>query len=131
MAAHLEPEILLVDEVLSVGDAEFQRRSLGRMEEFSRSGRTVVFVSHQMPSVARLCDRAILLDGGQVVRDGQSDEVVAQYLQSVTGTPSRRVWPDLESAPGGKYAGCARFASSTRTAKCSRASTSAARWASR
>ena len=104
VAAHLEPEILLVDEVLSVGDAEFQRRSLGRMEEFSRSGRTVVFVSHQMPSVARLCDRAILLDGGQVVRDGQSDEVVAHYLQSVSGTPSRRVWPDLEDAPGGKYA---------------------------
>jgi len=104
VAAHLEPEILLVDEVLSVGDAEFQRRSLGRMEEFSQSGRTVVFVSHQMPAVARLCDRAILLDGGQVVRDGPSDEVVAYYLQSVSGTPSRRVWPDLETAPGGKRA---------------------------
>ena len=104
VAAHLEPEILLVDEVLSVGDAEFQKRSLGRMEEFSRSGRTVVFVSHQMPAVARLCDRAILLDGGQIAHDGQSDEVVAQYLQSVSGTPSRRVWPDLETAPGGKYA---------------------------
>jgi lipopolysaccharide transport system ATP-binding protein len=104
VAAHLEPEILLVDEVLAVGDAEFQRRCLGRMEEFSRSGRTVIFVSHQMQALARLCDRAILLDGGQVVRDGPSDEVVAYYLQSVTGTPSRRVWPDLETAPGGKRA---------------------------
>ena len=104
VAAHLEPEILLVDEVLAVGDAEFQRRSLGRMEEFSQSGRTVVFVSHQMPAVARLCDRAILLDGGQIVRDGPSDEVVAYYLQTVSGTPSRRVWPDLETAPGGNRA---------------------------
>jgi lipopolysaccharide transport system ATP-binding protein len=102
VAAHLEPEILLVDEVLSVGDAEFQRRSLGRMEEFSDSGRTVVFVSHNMQALARLCDRAILLDGGEVALDGPSEEVVAHYLQSVTGTPSRRVWADLESAPGGK-----------------------------
>ncbi len=102
VAAHFEPEILLVDEVLSVGDAEFQRRCLGRMEEYSESGRTVVFVSHNMQALARLCDRAILLDGGEVVLDGPSEEVVAHYLQSVTGTPSRRVWTDLESAPGGK-----------------------------
>jgi len=102
VAAHLEPEILLVDEVLSVGDAEFQRRCLGRMEEFSRSGRTVLFVSHNMPAVARLCDRTILLEGGQVVRDGPSDEVVAFYLQSEMGTSSRRSWPDLDTAPGGK-----------------------------
>ena len=100
VAAHLEPEILLVDEVLSVGDAEFQKRCLGRMEDFSHSGRTVVFVSHQMQTLARLCDRAILLDGGEIVRDGPSDDVVAYYLQSVSGTPSRRVWPDLETAPG-------------------------------
>ncbi|HEU0302951.1 MAG TPA: ABC transporter ATP-binding protein [Gaiellaceae bacterium] len=104
VAAHLEPEILLVDEVLAVGDAEFQRRCLGRMEEFSRSGRTVVFVSHQMQTLARLCDRAILLDGGEIVRDGPSDEVVAHYLQTVTGTPSRRVFPDLDTAPGDKRA---------------------------
>ena len=62
VAAHLEPEILLVDEVLAVGDAEFQRRCLGRMEDLSQSGRTVVFVSHQMQAVAQLCDRAIWLD---------------------------------------------------------------------
>ena len=104
VAAHLDPEILLVDEVLSVGDAEFQKRCLGRMEEFSSSGRTVVFVSHQMQTLARLCDRAILLDGGEIVRDGSSDEVVAYYLQSVSGTPSRRTWPDLETAPGNEHA---------------------------
>ena len=65
VAAHLEPEILLVDEVLSVGDAEFQRRCLGRMEELGNTGRTVVFVSHALPAVAQLCDRAIWIDGGQ------------------------------------------------------------------
>jgi lipopolysaccharide transport system ATP-binding protein len=104
VAAHLEPEILLVDEVLAVGDAEFQKRCLGRMEDFSRTGRTVVFVSHQMQALARLCDRAILLDAGEIVRDGPSDEVVAYYLQSVSGTPSRVVWPDAETAPGNKWA---------------------------
>ena len=65
VAAHLEPEIMLVDEVLSVGDAEFQRRCLGRMEELGNAGRTVLFVSHALPAVAQLCDRAIWIDGGQ------------------------------------------------------------------
>ena len=64
VAAHLEPEILLVDEVLAVGDAEFQKKCLGRMEELSGTGRTVLFVSHSMPSVLRLCPRVMLLDGG-------------------------------------------------------------------
>ena len=104
VAAHLEPEILLVDEVLSVGDAEFQRRSLGRMEEYGQSGRTVLFVSHNMQTLARLCDRAILLQDGGIVMDGPSEEVVAHYLQTVSGTPSYRSWPDLESAPGDKRA---------------------------
>src|SRR5581483_5590345 len=70
VAAHLEPEILLVDEVLAVGDAEFQRKCLGRMEELSGLGRTVLFVSHSMPSVLRLCPRVILLDGGKLTADG-------------------------------------------------------------
>jgi lipopolysaccharide transport system ATP-binding protein len=100
VAAHFEPEILLVDEVLTVGDAEFQRRSLGRMEEIGATGRTVLFVSHQLQAVTQLCDRAILLDGGKVVRDGPSSEVVANYLQSGAGMGSTRAWPDLEKAPG-------------------------------
>ena len=100
VAAHLEPEILLVDEVLAVGDAEFQRRCLGRMEDLSESGRTVVFVSHQMQAVAQLCDRAILLEKGTVVLDGPSGDVVAHYLQTVGGSGSSRSWPDVESAPG-------------------------------
>jgi lipopolysaccharide transport system ATP-binding protein len=100
VAAHLEPEILLVDEVLAVGDAEFQRRCLGRMEDLSGSGRTVVFVSHQMQAVAQLCDRAILLDKGEIDMDGPSEPVVARYLQTVGGSGSTRDWPDLDSAPG-------------------------------
>ena len=100
VAAHLEPEVLLVDEVLAVGDAEFQRRCLGRMEDLSESGRTVVFVSHQMQAVAQLCDRALLLDGGRIMTSGPAGEVVAHYLQSAGGTGSERVWTDLETAPG-------------------------------
>jgi lipopolysaccharide transport system ATP-binding protein len=99
VAAHFEPEILLVDEVLSVGDAEFQARCLGRMEDIGATGRTVVFVSHQLQAVAQLCDRALLLDEGKIVMDGPSPEVVASYLQTVTGTSSLQTWED-ESAPG-------------------------------
>jgi lipopolysaccharide transport system ATP-binding protein len=100
VAAHFEPEILLVDEVLAVGDAEFQARCLGRMEDMGATGRTVLFVSHQMQAVAQLCDRALLLDGGHIVRDGPSEEVVAHYLQTSAGAGSSRSWPDLEEAPG-------------------------------
>ena len=97
VAAHLEPEILLVDEVLAVGDAEFQRRCLGRMSEFGASGRTVIFVSHNMQAVARLCERTMLLDEGQVVRDGPSPDVVAHYLQSGAGSGAYREWPEDNS----------------------------------
>jgi lipopolysaccharide transport system ATP-binding protein len=100
VAAHLEPEILLVDEVLAVGDAEFQRRCLGRMEDMSNSGRTVLFVSHQMQAVAQLCDRAVWLEKGRTHLDGPSSSVVAEYLQSGLGGGSSREWPDLETAPG-------------------------------
>jgi lipopolysaccharide transport system ATP-binding protein len=99
VAAHLEPEILLVDEVLAVGDAEFQARCLGRMEDFGDTGRTVLFVSHNMQAVAQLCDRAILLEGGRVVRDGPSEEIVAHYLQTTAGAGSARTWT-AEEAPG-------------------------------
>jgi lipopolysaccharide transport system ATP-binding protein len=100
VAAHLEPEILLVDEVLAVGDAEFQRRCLGRMEDMGQSGRTVIFVSHNMQTIAQLCDRAILLERGRATVDGPSADVVAQYLQSVHGSGSSQSWPDVDSAPG-------------------------------
>jgi lipopolysaccharide transport system ATP-binding protein len=100
VAAHLEPEILLVDEVLAVGDAEFQARCLGRMEDFGANGRTVLFVSHNMQAVAQLCDRVILMEQGRVALDGPSAEVVAHYLQTSAGAGSSRTWDDLESAPG-------------------------------
>ena len=100
VAAHLEPEVLLVDEVLAVGDAEFQRRCLGRMEDIGESGRTVLFVSHNMQAMTQLCDRAILLDRGSIVADGPSSEVVAGYLQSVFGGGASAAWPDLATAPG-------------------------------
>ena len=100
VAAYLEPEILLVDEVLAVGDAGFQRKCLDRMKDVGRHGRTVLFVSHNMPAVTRLCDRTILLDGGTVLQDGPSHKVVGSYLKSGLGTMAAREWPDREDAPG-------------------------------
>jgi len=80
VAAHLEPEILIVDEVLAVGDAQFQRKCLGKMSAVSRAGRTVLFVSHNMTAVRNLCPRAIWLSGGRIVQDGEAPAVVQQYL---------------------------------------------------
>ena len=80
VAAQLQPEILIIDEVLSVGDAEFQAKCLGRMEASARSGRTVLFVSHHMPSVKRLCTRCLWIDGGQLRMDGPTAETVHAYL---------------------------------------------------
>src|SRR5205823_509251 len=82
VAAHLEPDILIVDEVLAVGDARFQKKCLSRMEDVASQGRTVLFVSHNMPAVTRLCPRTILLDRGRIVKDAPSHEVVAAYLGS-------------------------------------------------
>jgi lipopolysaccharide transport system ATP-binding protein len=99
VAAHLEPEILLIDEVLAVGDAAFQKKCLGRMEELSGAGRTVLFVSHSMPSVLRLCPRVILLDGGRLTVDGGGSDVVEEYMGRGGGAAERE-WPDPASAPG-------------------------------
>jgi homopolymeric O-antigen transport system ATP-binding protein len=103
VAAHMEPEIMLVDEVLSVGDAEFQRRCLGRMEELGNAGRTVLFVSHGLPAIAQLCDRAIWIDGGQIVGDGRPADVIANYLHHTHSAGTERVWPEA-SAPGNDLA---------------------------
>jgi lipopolysaccharide transport system ATP-binding protein len=100
VAAHLEPEILLVDEVLAVGDAEFQQRCLGRMEDFSGTGRTVLFVSHNMQTINQLCNRVIWFDGGKIVEDGDPSDVVTHYLQQSFATGSQLSWPDDETAPG-------------------------------
>lgn len=104
VAAHLEPEILIIDEVLAVGDADFQRKCLKKMEEVGHCGRTVLFVSHSMPAVTRLCGRAILLNQGMVICDGHTHDVVSSYLGSGQGLSSMREWPDTATAPGGKIA---------------------------
>jgi len=84
VAAHLEPEVLLIDEVLAVGDAGFQQRCLGRMSEIAQGGRTVLFVSHDMGAVARLCDRVMLLDGGKVEMIADPQASIDRYLQLVS-----------------------------------------------
>ncbi len=102
VAAHLEPEILIIDEVLAVGDAEFQRKCLSKMEDVGKEGRTVLFVSHNMPAISRLCTRAILLNGGMIEKDGSVHDVVSDYLSSGTGTSAAREWPDPKTAPRGE-----------------------------
>jgi lipopolysaccharide transport system ATP-binding protein len=100
VAAHLEPEILLVDEVLAVGDASFQKKCLNKMESVSRHGRTIFFVSHNMNAITRLCARAIMLDRGQIHEDGPAPQVVTTYLRSGLGTTASRRWDDASRAPG-------------------------------
>ena len=81
VAAHLEPEVLIVDEVLAVGDAAFQKKCLGKMENLAQSGRTILFVSHNMDAVRTLCQRAILVDGGKIQADGDVENVVEDYFE--------------------------------------------------
>jgi lipopolysaccharide transport system ATP-binding protein len=82
VAAHLEPEILVVDEVLAVGDAAFQKKCLGKMGDETRKGRTVLFVSHNMTAISRLCNRSILMESGKFMEDGLSAGIVAKYINS-------------------------------------------------
>jgi lipopolysaccharide transport system ATP-binding protein len=88
VAANLEPEILIVDEVLAVGDAQFQKKCLGKMEDVGKQGRTVIFVSHSMPTIASLCNRAILLESGRLVKDGPTSDVVMHYYTSGQSSPA-------------------------------------------
>jgi lipopolysaccharide transport system ATP-binding protein len=100
VAAHLEPEILIVDEVLAVGDAAFQRKCLGKMGDVTGEGRTVLFVSHNMSVVSRLCDRGIWMEAGRVAAEGPMEDVVRQYLgSSLAGTAGFEA-TKLEAAPG-------------------------------
>ncbi len=100
VAAHLEPEILLIDEVLAVGDAEFQKKCLNKMQDVGQQGRTVLFVSHNMSAIARLCERTILIEDGKIVSDGPSDKVVRHYLNSGSGTMAVREWYKSDNSPG-------------------------------
>jgi lipopolysaccharide transport system ATP-binding protein len=84
VAAFLEPEILIIDEVLAVGDAEFQRKCLGKMEDVTRSGRTILFVSHNMSAISRMCSRALWIDQGKLAFSGPAEESIRHYLGSTT-----------------------------------------------
>ncbi|MBV8546208.1 MAG: ABC transporter ATP-binding protein, partial [Acidobacteria bacterium] len=100
VAAHLQPEILIVDEVLAVGDAAFQKKCLGKMSEVSQNGRTVIFVSHNMAAVQNLCSRVLWMAAGRVVEDGEPARVIGNYLKTTLTTMSQQLWADPVSAPG-------------------------------
>ena len=106
VAAHLEPEILLVDEVLAVGDVAFQTKCLGKMGEVAKTGRTILFVSHNMAAVENLCGRSLLLQDGAVVQNGPTKEVIAHYLQAAL---------ERASGPGGLAENTARSGSGAAT----------------
>jgi len=99
VAAHLEPEILVVDEVLAVGDMEFQKKCLGKMEDASKGGRTVLFVSHNMDAILRMCARAVLIKQGCVAASGPSREIVGRYTHEHTSQPNRVVLGQQVPAP--------------------------------
>jgi lipopolysaccharide transport system ATP-binding protein len=100
VAAHLESEILLVDEVLAVGDVNFQQRCLGKIGEVTKGGRTVLFVSHNMAAVNRLCPKALWLDGGRLKALDTSEHIIARYLASGRPADAQRRWEDPTTAPG-------------------------------
>jgi len=100
VAAHLEPEVLLVDEVLAVGDARFQLKCLRKMNSISEEGRTVLFVSHNMGAVQQLCSRAFLIEDGLICRDGNVASVVHDYLSMGLDQVGERIWADIKSSPG-------------------------------
>ena len=104
VAASLQSEVLFVDEVLAVGDLSFQRRSLARMEEIAASGRTVIFVSHSVAAVLRLCPRLLLFDSGRLMADGPAGQVMRTYLTAYGGRTAERVWPAAEPGPGDEIA---------------------------
>jgi lipopolysaccharide transport system ATP-binding protein len=97
VAAHLEPEILIVDEVLAVGDVAFQKKCLGKMEEVGKEGRTVIFVSHNMAAMRALCSRALLMHHGKILLNADIETAAAQYLTEDTAADSHIVWPEANA----------------------------------
>lgn len=100
VAAHLDPEILILDEVLAVGDAEFQKKCLGKMDEVAKGGRTILFVSHNMGAIANLCSRVLLCSHGSKVKDGDPQEVISSYVKSLECQTGSIEWNDPKRAPG-------------------------------
>ena len=103
VAAHMETEILLVDEVLAVGDAAFQKKCLGKMGDVAKEGRTILFVSHNMPMVTSLCPRCLLLESGRIAADGRTSDVVMSYYTSGVSSPSYFEYSDSEKKPGDEF----------------------------
>lgn len=104
VAAHLESELLIVDEVLAVGDAQFQKKCLGKMDDVTKQGRTILFVSHSMAAVVGICRKGILLDGGRQVMSGDIQSIVAKYIASSGSGRAETMWDDAATAPGGDVA---------------------------
>ncbi len=104
VAAHFEPDILIVDEVLAVGDAAFQRRCLNKMQDVREHGRTILFVSHNLSAVTRLCERAILISQGSVTNDGPATDVSNAYLVASVKKTAECIWTDTRTAPGSDVA---------------------------
>jgi lipopolysaccharide transport system ATP-binding protein len=100
VAAHLEPEILIVDEVLAVGDAQFQKKCLGKMQDIGQEGRTVIFVSHNMTALSALCNKAIMLDKGHLILESTPEPTIRRYLDGATGEQRASVEWDIKDAPG-------------------------------
>lgn len=104
VAANLDPEILIVDEVLAVGDAEFQAKCLGKMQDVAGHGRTVLFVSHNMSAVSKLCSKGIILQNGKVLLEGDVASAVSCYTDQGRKLPSRLEYGDMQKAPGNHVA---------------------------
>lgn len=102
VAAHLEPEILLVDEVLAVGDIAFQKKCLGKIGNIAKGGRTVIFISHNMTAINSLCERVLWISGGEIKEDGPAADVISNYLATSGGATNvtEEIWNDLSEAPG-------------------------------
>ena len=103
VAAHLEPEILVVDEVLAVGDASFQKKCLGKMSEVAKGGRTVLFVSHNLQAITSLCTQGLFIDEGRIIASGRPSTVVDYYIKGVSASLSLardQIWDDPTTAPG-------------------------------
>ncbi len=105
----MDPDILIVDEVLAVGDVEFQRKCLGKMKDVSGEGRTVLFVSHNMTAIKNLCSSSILMDNGTITKMGVTDELINNYLSHNLSNTMVQVFDDFDIAPGNKFAKVKRF----------------------
>jgi len=110
VASHLDLQVMLIDEVLAVGDATFRRKSLDKMHQLALEGRTVLFVSHNMPAIQSMCQNALWLEQGRVRMSGPVSDVVIEYLGSTVTDDNERFWPDVKSAPGNEQVRLRRIA---------------------